>query len=460
MVVDDERSMREFLAIMLGKNGYRVETVARGEEALERIGRSLFDLVITDLSMPGMDGLEVLKRVKDVSPTTAVVLITAYATTESAVEAMKLGAFDYVIKPFKVDELNIIIRNALEKRRLLDENRLLRRELVSRFGFSNLVGHSPAMLAVYDMIRKVQDTHTNVLITGESGTGKELVARAIHYNGTRKDFPFVAVNCGAIPENLIESELFGHKRGAFTGAVTSKPGLFQTAEGGTVLLDEIAEMPINTQVKLLRALQERTFKNLGGVEDIHVNVRVIAATNRDLAEEVRCGRFREDLYYRLNVIQIHLPPLRERMEDLPLLADHFLSKFIAEYQKPLTGIHADAMRVLMSHDYPGNVRELANILERAVALEPGDEIRLSSLPPNLVSSGDTASSRMTFEFPEEGIDLDAALAALERQFLLQALERSGGVKKRAAELLRISFRSMRYRLDKHGIEAGDDDTSA
>ncbi len=457
LIVDDERSMREFLAIMLGKSGYRVEAVARGEEAVKRVGHTLFDLVITDLSMPGMDGLEVLKRVKDISPATAVILITAYATTASAVEAMKLGAFDYVIKPFKVDELNIIIKNALEKRRLLDENRLLRRELVSRYGFANLVGRSRAMLDVYDIIRKVQDTHTNVLITGESGTGKELVARAIHYNGNRRDYPFVAVNCGAIPENLIESELFGHKRGAFTGAVTNKPGLFQTAEGGTILLDEIAEMPLNTQVKLLRALQERTFKNLGGVEDIKVNVRVLAATNRDLAEEVREGRFRQDLYYRLNVIQIHLPPLRERMEDLPLLVEHFLTRLSKEYGKPITGIHPDAMSALMAYDFPGNIRELANILERAVALEPGDEIRLPSLPPTLTERVTTSSSGQAFVLPERGIDLDAALADFERQMLLQALERAKGVKKRAAEMLNISFRSMRYRLEKHGMLSDDED---
>ncbi len=459
MIVDDERSMREFLAIMLGKSGYRVDTVASGEEAVARIGQDMFDLVITDLSMPGLDGLGVLKRVKDVSPTTAVILITAYATTESAVEAMKLGAFDYVIKPFKVDELKIIIKNALEKRRLLDENRLLRRELATRYGFANLVGRSPAMLDVYDLIRKVQDTHTNVLITGESGTGKELVARAIHYNGNRKDFPFVAVNCGAIPEALIESELFGHKRGAFTGAVTNKPGLFQTAEGGTVLLDEIAEMPLNTQVKLLRALQEKTFKNLGGVEDIRVNVRVIAATNRNLAEEVRLGRFREDLFYRLNVIQINLPPLRERMEDLPLLVEHFLGKFAEEYGKQIAGVEADAMRVLMSYDYPGNVRELANVLERAVALEAGDEIRLSSLPPTLLEHVGTTTRTRAFELPASGLDLDAALAEFEKQMLLQALERCGGVKKRAAKLLNITFRSFRYRLEKHGIDAEDGDGS-
>ncbi len=457
LVVDDERSMREFLAIMLGKAGYRVESVARGEEAVKRVESELFDLVITDLAMPGMDGLEVLKRVKDISPATAVILITAYATTASAVEAMKLGAFDYVIKPFKVDELRIIIENALEKRRLMDENRLLRRELVSRYGFANLVGRSRAMLDVYDIIRKVQDTHTNVLITGESGTGKELVARAIHYNGSRKDYPFVAVNCGAIPENLIESELFGHKRGAFTGAVTNKPGLFQTAEGGTILLDEIAEMPLNTQVKLLRALQERTFKNLGGVEDIKVNVRVLAATNRDLAQEVKEGRFRQDLYYRLNVIQIHLPPLRERMEDLPLLVEHFLTRLSKEYGKPIRGIHPDAMAALMAYDYPGNIRELANILERAVALETGDEIRLPSLPPSLTEHLHPRSSRKGFVLPEEGIDLDAALADFEREMLLQALERAKGVKKRAAKLLNISFRSMRYRLQKHGMLAEDDD---
>jgi two-component system response regulator PilR (NtrC family) len=455
MVVDDELSMREYLSILLRKQGYQVDAATGGEEALEKIERELYDLVITDLSMPRVDGMAVLQRVKEVSPTTEVILITAFATTESAVEAMKRGAYDYIIKPFKNDELKIIIEKALEQRRLLAENQLLRQEVESRYGFGNLVGSSPAMLEVYDLIRKVKDTRTNVLISGESGTGKEVVAKALHYNGNRKDFPFVTINCGAIPESLIESELFGHKRGAFTGAITNKPGLFQTAHGGTLLLDEIGEMPLGTQVKLLRAIQERSFKNLGGVEEIKVDVRVIAATNRNLAQEIKAGRFREDLYYRLNVIQIKLPPVRERMEDLPHLIDHFLVKFSQEYDKPIRGIHEDALRALLSYTYPGNIRELANIIERAVALESTDRIHRPSLPPHLLSQVGEISERVALELPPEGLDLDAVVGELEKHLLLQALERSQGVKKRAAKLLRISFRSLRYRLAKYGMEAGD-----
>ncbi len=457
MVVDDELSMREFLSIMLRKHGYQVDVAGSGEEALDKIERELYDLVITDLSMPRIDGMTVLQRVKDVSPTTAVILVTAYATTESAIEAMKRGAYDYIIKPFKVDELKIIIENALEQRRLVTENQLLRQELESRYGFGNLIGGSPSMLEVYDLIRKVKDTRTNVLVYGESGTGKEMVARAIHYNGGRKEFPFVAINCGAIPENLIESELFGHKKGAFTGAITNKPGLFQTADGGTIFLDEIGEMPLNTQVKLLRVIQERSFKSLGGIEEIKVNVRVVAATNRDLAQEVKAGRFREDLYYRLNVIQIRLPPLRERMEDLPHLVDHFMVKFTQEYDKPIRGVHEETLRALMSYHFPGNIRELANIIERAIALESADRIQRSSLPPHLLSQVGELSEWAAMGLPPEGIDLEATITALERHLINQALERSQGVKKRAARLLKISFRSFRYRLAKFGIEAGEGD---
>jgi len=451
MVVDDERSMREFLGIMLRKQGYRVEQARGGEAAFELLEQNLFDLVITDLSMPRVGGMQVLERVKEVSPTTAVILVTAYATTESAVEAMKKGAFDYIIKPFKVDELKIIIENALEKRRLVSENKLLREEITSRYGFANLVGNCRAMRDIYDLIRKVKDTRTNVFILGETGTGKELVAKAIHYTGVRKDFPFVTVNCGAIPENLIESELFGHKRGAFTGAITNKPGLFQTADKGTIFLDEVAEMPINTQVKLLRAIQERSFRNLGGVEDIEVNVRVLAATHRDLLQEVKEGRFREDLFYRLNVIQIELPPLRNRMEDLPSLVDHLLAKFSEEYDKPIRGVDEEAMRALMGYQFPGNIRELANILERAVALEVQDRIQLDSLPPHISRSAAEALAFGWTELPPEGGDLDAALGELEKHLMLQALTRTGGVKKRAAQLLNVSFRSLRYRLAKHDM---------
>lgn len=457
LVVDDEPSMREFLSIMLRKQGYQIDVAGGGAEALERLEKVLYDLVITDLSMPKVDGMAVLQRCKEVSPTTAVILITAYATTEGAVEAMKRGAFDYIIKPFKVDELKLLIEKALETRRLETENRLLRQQLESRSAFESLVGGSRPMLEVYDLIRKVKDTRINVLLMGESGTGKEMVARAIHYNGVRKDSPFVAVNCGAIPESLIESELFGHKKGAFTGAVTNKPGLFQAADGGTIFLDEIGDMPLGTQVKVLRAIQERQFKSLGSVEEVKVDVRVLAATNRDLEAEVKGGRFREDLFYRLNVIQIKLPPLRDRMEDLPMLAEHFLQRFASEYEKPIRGFREDALRSMLAYSYPGNIRELSNIIERAVALESTERIQRSSLPPQLNGESAQASERFTWELPAEGMDLESTLAELEKHLLLQALERSGGVKKHAARLLRITFRSLRYRLAKHGLDVPEGD---
>lgn len=455
LVVDDEPSMREFLSIMLKKQGHWVEVAAGGVEALQMLAKGEYQLVITDLAMPRVDGMTVLQRSRELTPPPAVILITAYATTESAVEAMKRGAFDYIIKPFKIDELKLIIDKALETRRLVAENQELREALESSKGFDQLVGRSRPMLALYDLIKKVKDTRTNVLIVGESGTGKELVARAIHFQGPRRDGPFVTVNCGAIPENLIESELFGYKKGAFTGATGNKPGLFQAAEGGTLFLDEVGDMPLATQVKVLRALQERTFKALGGVEDIKVDVRVLAATNRDLELDVKSGRFREDLYYRLNVLQLRLPPLRERLDDLPALTEHFLVRFTQEYEKPIRGLQDDALRALMAWHFPGNIRELGNIIERAVALEGTERITRSSLPTHLQGTLAGPPALRLLELPTDGVDLDAFLAEVERQLITQALERTGGVRKRAAKLLRVSFRSIRYRLAKLGLEGAE-----
>lgn len=452
--------MREFLSILLKRDGYEIQTAKDGKDAIKALNGGLFDLVITDLSMPNAGGLEVLNHIKESAPSTAVILVTAYATTESAVEAMKLGAFDYIIKPFKVDELKIVIGKALENQRLVRENALLRQELVDKYGFGNLIGKSKPMRDVYDLIRKITDTRTNVLIYGESGTGKELVARSLHYNGIRKERPFVAVNCGAIPENLIESELFGHKKGAFTGALTNKAGLFQAANEGTIFLDEIGEMPMNTQVRLLRVLQERKIKVLGSVESTDVDVRVVAATNKDLQEEVREGRFREDLYYRLNVVQIRLPPLRARKDDVTLLAHHFLDKYASEYDRNIQGITDAAMRCLNSYEFPGNVRELENIIERAVALEAAQQITLSSLPPDVKESSENAMSNGMMSLPEDGLDLDAYVGNIEKELLSQALERTGGLKKKAAKLLRISFRSFRYRLSKYDMDdSGNEDIS-
>src|SRR3990172_6412630 len=380
LIVDDEKSIREFLEIMLKKEGYKVGSAVNAEEALKLFHNSNYELVISDIKMSGMDGVELLKKIKEINPETIVLMITAYASVDTAIDAMKAGAYDYITKPFNVDEVKHIIQNALDRRRLETENILLKKELKSRYSFANLVGTSPKMLEIYGLIKRVANTRTNILISGESGTGKELVARAIHYESERKEKPFVPINCGAIPENLLESELFGHQKGAFTGAVANKSGLFEMANEGTIFLDEITEIPVQLQVKLLRVIQERNFRRVGSVEDISVDVRIIAASNKEIGKEVKEGRFREDLFYRLNVIPIHLPPLRERKEDIRLLSQHFLEKYCEELGKDIKKISGEAMEFLARYPYPGNIRELENIIERAVALEPTDIILPESLP--------------------------------------------------------------------------------
>lgn len=456
LVVDDEESLREFLEIMLKREGYDVTTAANGEEALKHLKKMSFDLVMTDLQMPKVHGMEVLATAKDMDPELVVIVITAFGSTESAVEAMKLGAYDYITKPFKIDEIKLIIKKALEKRTLSRENLLLKKELGSKYHFGNLVGSAAAMVKIYDLIQRVCETKTNVLITGESGTGKELVAKAIHYNGPLKDRPFVTVNCGAIPESLMESEMFGHKKGSFTGAIFDKMGLFESANEGTIFLDEIGELPLSIQVKLLRVLQEKTFKKVGGIDDIKVNVRVMAATNKNLMEEVSKGNFREDLFYRLNVIHIQLPPLRDRKEDVEILAQHFLEKHNKLLGKKIRKISKEAMNALTNYDYPGNVRELENIIERTVALESGAAILPESLPPVVFHPRAGFSGRKEimseFKVSPEGIELEKIVGEIERDLLQKALKRAGGVKKKAAKLLGITFRSMRYRLEKYGME--------
>src|SRR5512136_2177449 len=347
LVADDEQSMREFLDIMLKKEGYKVSLASNGEEVLKLVEKDLFDLVLLDIRMPKLDGLSTLKKIKAVSPETIVIMITAYASADTAIRAMKEGAYDYITKPFKVEEIKLIIKNALEKKNLQKENILLKQAVRDRFHFGNIIGQSPKMVALYDLLEKVSPTKTNILITGKSGTGKELVAKAIHYNSPRKDKPFVTLNCGAIPESLIESQLFGHMKGAFTDDIATKKGLFEVADEGTIFLDEISELPLLMQVKLLRVLQDREFKRVGGTEDIRVDVRIISATNKDLEEAVREKRFREDLFYRLNVIQIKLPPLRERREDIPLLAMHFLKKYSEELNKNIATISPEAHHLLL-----------------------------------------------------------------------------------------------------------------
>ncbi|MEI9475198.1 MAG: sigma-54 dependent transcriptional regulator [Deltaproteobacteria bacterium] len=456
LVVDDEQSMREFLDIMLKKEGYKVSLASNGEEVLKYIDKDIFDLVLLDIRMPKMDGITVLRKIKSTSPETAVIMITAYASADTAIKAMKEGAYDYITKPFKVDEIKLIIKNALEKKHLQKENILLKRVVRDRYVFDNIIGQSPKMLVLYDLLEKVAPTKTNVLITGESGTGKELVAKAIHFNSPRKEKPFVTLNCGAIPEALIESELFGHMKGAFTDAIATKKGLFEMADEGTIFLDEISELPLMMQVKLLRVLQDREFKRVGGTEDIHVDVRIIAATNKDLERAVKEKRFREDLYYRLNVIQIKLPSLRERREDIPVLAAHFLKRYSEELNKNISGISPEALHLFLNYEYPGNVRELQNIIERAVALGTDQELTAHNLKTYLDEQIHTKKGMIDLDIPNEGIDLEKVVEDLERTLLLKALDKTRGIKKKAAELLHINFRSMRYRLEKYGLNDGPD----
>jgi two-component system response regulator PilR (NtrC family) len=452
LIVDDERSMQEFLEIFLRSEGYEVVTAGDIATARTHLEHDDFDVVITDIQMPGGSGLDLLRDVQSRPPgetDTMVIVMTAFASTETAIAAMKEGAYDYITKPFKVDAIRIILEKAIEKKSLSKENRRLRTELRSRERARGLIGTSRAMQGVVDMISQVAGTKANVLVSGESGTGKEIVARAIHDGSERREAPFVAVNCGAIPENLLESELFGHMKGAFTGAVANKPGLFETAESGTVFLDEIGELSLPLQVKLLRVIQERSFRRVGGTSDIRFNARLVAATNRRLEDEVASGRFREDLYYRLNVIEVEIPPLRERREDVPLLVGHFVEKFANEQGSEAALVSDAAMEKLVDYDYPGNVRELENVIERAVALSRDGRIDVEVLPPTLVRVR-IASPRE--RIPEEGVQLEDLLADYERGLLLEALEQCNGVKKRAAARLGVSFRSFRYRLEKLGLD--------
>jgi two-component system response regulator PilR (NtrC family) len=457
LVVDDERSMREFLAICLKREGHLVSVAESGEKALEHLAQSPADIVVTDLKMPGkVDGLGLLRGIRDRGLDTEVIVVTAFATPETAIAAMKQGAYDYLTKPFKVDEINAVIARALEKRALIEANTALREKVTGRYRLASLLGRSPQMQRVFELIGKIHSTRTSILVTGESGTGKELVARALHSEGNRAQKAFVAVNCGAIPEELMESELFGHRKGSFTGAVADKTGLFQQADGGILFLDEIGELSLGLQVKLLRALQERKVKPIGDTAETEVDVRVVAATNRELEEEVARNAFRSDLYYRLNVIEVRLPPLRQRREDIPLLIDHFVRRYGVEQEKRLAGVTPEAMKVLQAYDYPGNVRELENIVEHAVTMASGPRIDVGDLPRLRQTAATGASDGAQVALPDEGFDLDRALADYERVIVLKALEQSGGVRKRAARLLGITFRSLRYRLAKLGL--ADDGT--
>jgi two-component system, NtrC family, response regulator PilR len=455
LIVDDEKGMRDLLAIMLKSDGYRVDAAESASRARELIGRASYDLVISDIAMPDGSGVDVLRTAKEAQPDTLVILITAYASTESAIEALKLGAYDYIIKPFDVEELRIVLKNALEKRQLERENTLLRRELKEQSRFDDLVGESSAMEQVRAMLDRIAPTNSTVLIWGESGTGKELAARAIHNRSSRRAKQFVSINCGALPDELLESELFGHVKGSFTGAVATKKGLFEVADGGTIFLDEIGDTSPAMQIKLLRVLQEREIRRVGGTENLEVDVRVIAATNQDLEALVREKRFREDLYYRINVIAVKMPPLREKREDIPPLANHFLAKYTKMMGKKIREISPEAMRQLMDYNWPGNVRELENVIERAVALEGTDRILPASFSRNVAPRTDSAGP-LPVVLAETGIDLETQLEQLRERFMSEALVRTNGVQTRAAELLGMSFRSFRYFAKKYNLTEGRD----
>ena len=450
LVVDNEQGIRDLLSIVLTRKGFVVVTAEDGERALDLLANSSFDLLLTDMKMPKMDGLALLAAARTVSPETAAVVMTAFASTETAIEAMKQGACDYLTKPFQVDEVHLVIQNVLEQRRLRQENRRMRRELKDRSDFSGIIGKSAAWIRVLDLVKKVADSRSNILITGESGTGKEVIARAIHFNSGRRDRPFVTINCSALPEPLLESELFGHMKGAFTGATGNKEGLFEIAHTGTLFLDEVGETPLSIQAKLLRALQEKEIRRVGGTCDIKIDVRMISATNKDLERLIESGAFREDLYYRLDVIPIRLPPLRERREDIPLLATHFLKTLNEEMGKAVTGIDPSAMQFLVEERWPGNVREMANVIERVMAMTTHPILTLDDFRNALPS---TSVTRLQSDqtIPQDGIDLDKLMEGIERDLLLKAMEKAGGVKTAAAKLLRIDFRSFRYRFDKHAL---------
>ena len=454
LVVDDEVSLLSFLEMLLREEGYEVATARSMAEARQQLADH-FSLVLCDIMMPDGNGLDLLREIEREDGGTAVVMMTAYTSTRSAIEAMKAGAFDYVSKPFDVDELKVVCQRALEQAELKDENVYLRRELEQKHSFANIIGRSPKMQAIFTLVDRVARTSSTVLIHGESGTGKELIARAIHFASPRSAHRFLSINCGAMPENLLESELFGHVKGSFTGAVRDKPGLFQEAAGGTLFLDEIGDMTPPMQVKILRVLQERVVRRVGGSEEEAVDVRIIAATNRVLASMVEQGEFREDLYYRINVIPLHLPPLRARREDVPLLVDHFLGKYCHQLGLETRAISVPAMRLLESYDWPGNVRELENVLERAVALSSSEVLTREDLPPHLLHGGRDEPGTATL--PPEGMDLESHLERVRASLMGQALERCDGVQTRAAELVGMSFRSFRYYAKKVGL-TGDGDT--
>jgi len=449
-VIDDEPVIHDVLAQLLTSEGYEVEISSSGEEALEKFPSQSFDVILLDLLMPGMDGIETLRRIKRIDPLVPVIIITAYGSVESAISAMKIGALDYVQKPFKHDGLLLTLEKALERKRLQDENLRLKDELRQRFGFANIIGKSQAMQSVFDLVKAAAPTRSTILLQGESGTGKELVARAIHLNSNRADAPFVTVNSGSLPPDLLESHLFGHVKGAFTGAVALKKGLFEAADMGTIFFDEISSISLETQAKLLRVMQEKEFMRLGGTQTIKVDVRILAATNTDIEELIAQKAFRKDLFYRLNVIKIEIPPLRARKEDIPLLVKHFVEVYARENHKEIEGVSEDVFEILDAHDWPGNVRELENLIERAVVLSRSKVITRGSLPPFLLDREGIDDEALIAS--EESLDLRDRTQAYQKKIILAALKKTKGVQNKAAKLLGVKPTTLNEMIKRLGID--------
>lgn len=451
LLIDDEQESCQALSLLLGRAGYRVESCHSGETALALLKKQSFELIISDLFLPGISGIEILKQVKEDSPQTCVILITGNASAETAVEAMKEGAFDYITKPFNFERLKLQVAKALEKSQLVIENQYLRQQLHRKYKFDNIIGTSQAMQQVFTRMEKVVNTDSTILILGASGTGKELVAKAIHFNSARKDKPFIAINCGAIPADLLESELFGHVKGSFTSAVADKPGKFEIANGGTIFLDEIGNMPLQLQMKLLRVLQEHEFERVGSSRRIRLDVRLISATNADLEEQIKAGLFREDLYYRLNVIPISLPALKDRRGDITLLAKYFLVKICKEMRRPLMTLDQQSLQAIEAYSWPGNVREMENVIERTIALTDGEIITCNDLPPDISNSSQEQKTTAPL-VTDEGIDMNRVIADIERQMIVQALTLGNGVKARAADLLSINRTTLVEKIKRLQME--------
>ena len=451
LLVDDEEPIREAMLLLLKAADYRITACASGQEALQTLANEQFDIIITDIFLPDITGIDILTKAKGLFPSLEVILITGHASAETAVRAMKEGAFDYITKPLNFEELRMILAKAVEKQRLLSENVYLKKQLRDKFEFSNIIGNSPAMQKVFSRITRVIKTDSTILILGESGTGKELIAKAIHSNGPRRDKPFIAVHCGAIPENLLESELFGHTKGSFTGAIRDKIGKFEAANHGTIFLDEIATLPMHLQIKLLRVLQEQEVERIGSNRQIKLDVRIISATNVNLEEEVKKGNFRDDLFYRLNVIPVTLPPLRERVEDILQLVRHFLAKYCKEMDRPLMSIAKEVLMALEIYKWPGNVRELENVVERTVALTEGDQIALDDLPTNITRAY-SEQEEMPTRITSRGVDMVKVLSDIERKMIIDALSLADGVKARAAALLNLNRTTLVEKMRRLGMD--------